>query len=180
MIKDKAVEDGTIVVHMDFTENHTLLVNKEIMQAHWTKQQATLFTIHLKVAKDIHHSMIVTSDYLAHDVESVHAAQGIISEHGQSAYPALKRLNYVSDGAPQHFKNNKNIRNLTYHETDFGILASWSFNATAHGKGVVDGIGAAVKYRATRKFLSGTAPFAILTPEDLYKFVQKDSSMNVF
>ena len=37
MVKDEAAEDGTIVVHMDFAENHTLLVNKEIMQAHWTK-----------------------------------------------------------------------------------------------------------------------------------------------
>ena len=48
------------------------------------------------------------------------------------------------------------------------------------GKGAVDGIGAAVKYRATRKVLSGTADDAILTPEDLYKFVQKDTSINVF
>ena len=179
-IKEEADEHGTIVVHMDFAENHTLLVNKEIMQAHWTKQQATLFTIHLKVTKDIHHSMILISDYLAHDVEFVHAAQGVISDYVQSAYPAVKRLNYVSDGAPQHFKNNKNILNLTYHATDFGIPASWSFNATAHGKGAVDGIGAAVKYRATKKVLSGTADDAILTPEDLYKFAQKDSSMNVF
>jgi hypothetical protein len=64
---------------MDFAENHTLFVNKEMMQAHGAKQQATLFIIHLNVAKDIHPRMIVISDYLAHDVELVHAAQGIMS-----------------------------------------------------------------------------------------------------
>ena len=92
LIKDEAGEDGTILIHMDFAENHTLLVNKEMMQAHWEKQQATLFTIHLKVAKDIHPSTVMISDYLAHDVEFVHAAQGIISEYVRSAYPAVKRL----------------------------------------------------------------------------------------
>lgn len=124
--------------------------------------------------------MVIISDYLVHDVEFVHAAQGIISDYVESAYPMVKRLNYVSDGAPQHFKNNTNILNLTYHQIDFGIPASWTFRATAHGKGAVDGIGAAVKYRATRQVLSGTASDAILTPEGLYKFTQKDSSMNVF
>jgi hypothetical protein len=104
-----------------------------------------------------------------------------ISEYVQSAYPAVKRLNCIfSDGAPQHFRNHKNILNLTYHETDFGIPASWSFNATVHGKGAVGGIGAAVKSRGAKKVLSGIAVDAILTLEDLYKFVQKDSSMNVF
>ena len=41
-IKEETNEHGTFVVHMDFAENHTLHVNKEIMQAHCTKQQATL------------------------------------------------------------------------------------------------------------------------------------------
>ncbi|CAF4698512.1 unnamed protein product [Rotaria socialis] len=165
---------------MDFAENHTLLAQNEIMQAHWTNQQATLFTVHIKTAKEKHHSLIIISDYLAHDVEFVHTAQSIISDYVQSIYPTVKRLNYVSDGAPQHFKNIKSILNLTYHQVDFGIPASWSFSATAHGKGAVDGIGAAVKYWTTRRVLSGTTSDAILTPEDLYKFTQSDSLMNVF
>ena len=108
----------------------------------------------------------MTNDDLANDLELVHTTQSLISEYLQRAYPAVKRLSTS--------KNNKNILNLTNHETDFGIPVSWSFNATAHGKGPV------VKYRAIRKVLSGTIVDAILTPEDLYKFVQKDSSLNVF
>ena len=45
----------------------------------------------------------------------VHAAHSIISDYVQSAYPAAKQLNYFSDAAPQHFKNSKNILNLSYH-----------------------------------------------------------------
>lgn len=179
-IKERASESGTIIVNIDFAENHTLLNQKEIMQAHWTNTQAALFTIHLKINKDEHRSMVIISDYLAHDVDFLHAAQGLISDYVLSVYPGVKRLNYVSDGAPQHFKNNKNILNLTYHRTDFGIPAVWSFSSTAHGKSAVDGIGAAVKHRATRRVLSGKTSDAILTPQELFRFAQKDTLINVF
>lgn len=179
-IKEESSEEDTIVVHIDFAENHALVNQREIMQAHWSTPQATIFTIHLKVNKESHHSMAIISDDLTHDVKFVHAAQGIISDYVQSIYPTVKRLNYVSDGAPQHFKNNKNILNLTYHEKDFGIPASWSFCATSHGKAAVDGIGAAIKYRATRKVLSGKPSDGILTPRDLFKFAQQDTMINMF
>ena len=179
-IKDEANEDDAIIVHVDFAENHSLLNQNAIMQAHWSTQQASIFTIHLKVSRERYHSMAIISNNLTHDVQFVHAAQAIISDYVQSIYPAAKRLIYVSDGAPHHFKNNKNILNLTYHRSDFGIPASWSFCATAHGKGAVDGIGAAIKYRATKRVLSGNSTDAILTPYDLFKFAQKDTTVNVF
>ena len=64
----------------------------------------------------------------------------------ESLHPSVKHFSYVSDGASQHFKNNKSILNLTYHQSDFGVPASWTFSSTAHGKGPMDGIGAAIKY----------------------------------
>jgi hypothetical protein len=70
--------------------------------------------------------------------------------------------------------------NLTYHESDFGIPAAWTFSATAHGKGPVDGIGAALKYRATRRVPSGRRTDAILTPQELYQFALTDTKINVF
>ena len=98
----------------------------------------------------------------------------------ESTCPIARQLNYVSDGAPQHFKNNKNILNLTYHRVDFGLPAAWTFCATAHGKSAADGIGAAIKYRATKKVLSGNMSDAILTPEHLFKFVKRDTAIDVF
>ena len=179
-IKERASEHETIVVNIDFAENHTLLNQKEIMQAHWTNTQAALFTVHLKINKDEHRSMVIISDHLTHDVEFLHAAQGIITDYVLSVYPGVKRLNYLSDGAPQHFKNNKNMLSLTYHRTDFGIPAVWSFTSTAPGKSAVDGIGAAIKHKATRRVLSGKTADAILTPQELFRFAQEDTSINVF
>ncbi|CAF3029125.1 unnamed protein product [Rotaria sp. Silwood2] len=63
--------------------------------------------------------------------------------------------------------------NLTYHKVDFGLTASWTFSATAHGKGPVDGIRTTVKSSATRYLLSGTAERAFLSPEDLFYYTQQ-------
>jgi hypothetical protein len=70
--------------------------------------------------------------------------------------------------------------NLTHHESDFGIPAAWTFSATAHGKGPINGIRAALKYHAIRRVLSGRRADAILTLQELYQFVSTDIKINVF
>ena len=124
--------------------------------------------------------MAIINDCLDHNVKFVHAAQKIIIQFVQDNYPNVRHLNYVTDGAPQHFKSNKSILNLTHHCQDFGIAASWTFSPTAHGKSSVDGIGASIKYRATRRVLSSDRTDAILTPWELYHFASKDISLNLF
>ncbi len=78
---------------------------------------------------------------------------------------------FLSDGASSHFKNNFNIFNLTYHEDDFKLDASWTFCSTAHGKGPCDGVGAAVKYAATRSV--STSGIMICSAEEFYGFTTK-------
>lgn len=85
--------------------------------------------------------------------------------------PTFFLLFVLSDGASSHFKNNFNIFNLTNHQHDFGIEASWTFTSTAHGKGPCDGVGAAVKYTATR-FIS-TSGIVINSAEEFYAFTKK-------
>ncbi|CAF1540807.1 unnamed protein product [Adineta ricciae] len=169
-IKEEACSNATAVVQMDFAENPALIVQHEIQQANWTTPQATIFTVHITVDKTIQHSLAFVSDHLDHNIDFVHAAQKVIVQFIRDRYSAVKRVNYVTDGAPQHFKSNKSMLNLTYHESAFGIPAVWTFSATAHGKGPVDGIGAALKYRATRRVLSGRRTDTILTPQELYQF----------
>jgi hypothetical protein len=79
-------------------------------------------------------------------------------------------INYVTDGGPSHFKNRQNILNLTFHEVDFGVPAVWSFSATSHGKGPVDGLGAALKSTATRYLLRHGPTEAFKSPKEFYEF----------
>ena len=133
----------------------------------------------IRINQNTHHSLAFISDSLDHNVEFVHAAQYLAVEFVRRNYPNMKHFNYVTDGATQHFKSNKSIINLTYHYHDFGVIASWTFSATAHGKSSADGIGASIKYRAARRVLSGTRDDAILTPKELFDFASQDTSLSV-
>ena len=179
-IKSDNDDQDKIVVEMDFAENHNLVIQHQIQQAHYNSAQATIYTINIHVTNKTHHAMAIISDCLDHDVKFVHAAQKIITQFVQDNYPDVRHLNYVTDGAPQHFKSNKSILNLIHHHQDFGVAASWTFSSTGHGKSSVDGIGASIIYRATRRVLSGDQTDAILTPRELYRFVSTDTSLNVF
>ncbi|CAF1153996.1 unnamed protein product [Adineta ricciae] len=120
-----------------------------------------------------HRNLAIISDYMKHTTEFVYYAQILIINFIRKWYPNVKQLNYLSDGAAAHFKNAKNMLNLTYHERDFGLPASWTFSSTSHGKGPVDGIGAAVKSTATRHLLKSTPEQSFLSAEEFFKFTQQ-------
>ncbi len=77
-------------------------------------------------------------------------AQQFLVQRIKQIAPGVQMINYVTDGGPAHFKNRYNILNLSFHQIDFGVRAVCTFSATAHGKGPVDGLGAAIKSTATR------------------------------
>ncbi|CAF1426314.1 unnamed protein product [Adineta ricciae] len=69
--------------------------------------------------------------------------------------------------------------NLTYHERDFGLPASWTFFSASHGKGPVDGIGATVKSTATRHLPKSTAEQSFLSAEEFFKFTEQANDHQV-
>ena len=75
----------------------------------------------------------------------------------KSHYPELAQVEYFSHGCGAQYKNPKNFLNLTYHQSDFGIKASWSFLATSHGKSPSDGIGGGVKRKLNNASLAASA-----------------------
>lgn len=79
-------------------------------------------------------------------------------------------VHYFNDGAASQYKNCKNLRNLCFHESDFGIKAEWNFFATSHGKSPCDGIGGTVKRLAAWASLQASVSGHILSPEDLFNF----------
>ena len=67
--------------------------------------------------------------------------------------PKVKHMEYYSDGCAGQYKNFKNLMNLRYHESDFGIDAIWSFFATSHRKSPCDEIGGIVEMKIARTSL---------------------------
>lgn len=61
--------------------------------------------------------------------------------------PELKSVAFFSDGAASQFEQRFLFESLTYFDDVYGIESSWSFFATSHGKGSVDGIGGLIKHQ---------------------------------
>lgn len=62
-----------------------------------------------------------------------------------------------SDGPHSQFKNRFIAEAIKLLQTKFSITIIWNFFATAHGKGIVDGIGSLVKYKVLRLVMIGEA-----------------------
>ena len=67
--------------------------------------------------------------------------------------PHIDSIEYFSDGCAAQYKNYKNMLNLCLHKDDFGLMASWAFFATSHGKSACDGIGGTIKRLTARASL---------------------------
>lgn len=172
------------VVCMDFAENYSFVLQDEAQSFHWNNDQATIFPIAVYYNDhNIHYKSIVCiSECLQHDTTAVHLFQKrLISHLKLEVIRDLKKIYYFSDGAAAQFKNRKNFSNLCHHVHDFGIEAEWHFYATAHGKGVCDGLGGTVKRLAGKASLQRPYEHQIMTPAQLFTWSEENiDSMQFF
>ena len=102
----------------------------------------------------------------------VYDLQNILTQHILQKLLNVKKIIFFSDGCAGQYKNFKNFLNLTYYETDFGIVAVWIFFATSHGKSPCDGLGEAVKRKLTNVSLKRPLQDQIVTPQKCYTEAQ--------
>lgn len=93
-----------IVVQIDFAQNFSFVIQREVQSAYFNRQQATIFTVHMRIGEE-HRNLVIISDYLAHDTKFVYSAQKIIVQFVRREYPNIEKITYVSDGATAHFKS---------------------------------------------------------------------------
>ena len=121
-----------------------------------------------------HESYSIVSDEMHHDKKAVYAFNSKIIGDVQAKLPwTIQFVHFWSDGAASQVKNRHNFANLVHHKEDFGCFADWSFFATSHGKGPIDGIGGEVKRSVWREVLKGKAVF-----NDAFGFYQVASKLN--
>lgn len=112
--------------------------------------------------------MTVISNNLVHDAVVIYIYQKSIIGYLKGNFDP-KFIHYITDGAPQHFKNKYNCVNLSCHELDFNIPADWSFHAIANGKESCDEIGVNLKRLAAKASLQRSWSDQILTALALYE-----------
>ena len=92
------------VVQMNFAQNFSLVVQREIQSAYYSREKVIIFTVFIKVDEE-HRNMAIISDYIAHDTKFVYFTQKFIIELTRQTYKNVFKINYVSDGAPSHSKS---------------------------------------------------------------------------
>ena len=100
-------------------------------------------------------SYVVVSDELQHDKFAVTAFNRAILNDAVSSGINIQELHMFSDGAGSQFKNRFILSQVAQPSLLHANLRSldWSFFATAHGKGPVDGVGGTVKRAVWRRIL---------------------------
>jgi hypothetical protein len=84
---------------MDFAENFSFVMQKEIQSAHWNKKQATLYTVSITIGDD-HRNMVIISNRMMHDTSFMYCAQKLISSFIRDEFPNVKKINYVMYETP--------------------------------------------------------------------------------
>ena len=72
------------------------------------------------------------------------------------------------------YKNFKNLLNLSFRQSDFGLEACWSFFATNLGKSPCDGIGGVVKRKLANASLGRPRNNQILTLKDAFLYCREN------
>ena len=157
----------------DFAENYEFVIQNEIQSYHCCKQQCTIHPISVYICDSDSRkveqlsSLCFISEDLSHDTSFVYAMQKELPAYLKSHYPQLTQVEYFSDGCGAQ---NKNFLNLAYHQSDFGIKASWSFFASSHGKSSCDGIGGSVNRKLNNASLAASASEKILFIEAVFNY----------
>ena len=173
----EGLKEGECLILLDFAENYTLLIQDEVQSHHWSGQQATLHNVVVYFLESQilqHKSFCFISDYLPHDVQSVHAFIQVLVPKLKNFISTLHTLLFFSDGGPAHYKNRHNFANLSFFKLDFnGLIAKWFFSGSGHGKNAADGVGGTVKKLARLEAKRRHVTNQMLTPFDLFVWAKK-------
>lgn len=167
------LEHDEFLIVCDFAENCSFVIQDAAPGFHWNNNQATIYpvVVYYRINDTVSHkSLVIVSDCLTHDSIAVCVYSQIINDFIKTISKHPAKLYYISDGAPQQFKNYKHFANVYYHEEDYGVPAEHHFFATAHGKGPCDGIGGTVKRMVARASLQLAPDRQITTPQELYEW----------
>lgn len=115
--------------------------------------QVSVFTAALHHRKKSHSKAII-SDNTHHSKETIVAyLHKLLSNLPRT----VKILKIWTDGPSSQFKNKYIAALIRLLEKEYNLKIFWNFFAASHGKGTVDGIGAAVKHRIKRLVMSRKA-----------------------
>lgn len=137
------LQDGSVIMLCDFSENFQCRIQREVMAAHWRSDCSGQVTIYTSIVyfwsghKVIHKAYAIISDTLHH----THRETAVFNEKILDDISKITKVEEVmvwSDGAAAQFKCRHTMGHML--KSNYNIT-SWNFFESYHGKGPHDGIG---------------------------------------
>lgn len=175
-----ALEEGDLLLQVDFAENYSIKHQNEVMAAHWKTAEDATVSIYTAVAYYRKHfdddleiqSYAVISDTKTHSCNEVKIFNdAIIKDYKENLNTQVNKVFVWSDGAASQFKSRYTMGLMSADN----IYSEWNFSESYHGKGPHDGVGAALKHHVWKKVLQ--KQIIVKTANDFYTEVK--SALNV-
>ena len=157
------VPHNWVVFCMDYAENYQCLYQDEAQSAHWSHDQATLFSIVVystcpSCDENMHESLVFVSSEKQHDSHAVHhyvtlANQHLLDTRGLK----ISREIHFSDGASSQFKSRTPFADVAHSVEDYGFPIEKHYFGSRHGKGPCDSEFGVVKRSVSMAVLSRQA-----------------------
>jgi hypothetical protein len=146
-----SLDETSVVVHVDFSENFMCKYSREVQSAHFgaSHEQVSLHTGIIYASPNVTEPFCTISDSVRHDACGVWAHLTPVLKHIRSNYPNVICIHFWSDSPSSQYRNRKNMFLFSREIYSFGFTCgTWNFFEAGHGKGAPDGIGAALKRTA--------------------------------
>ena len=161
------------VVQIDFSENFNCKYHDEVQSVHFgaSHEQASLHTVVIYTSSGQPTCLCTVSANLDHGPAGIWAHLKPVVGYIRDNYPDVKHLTFWSDGPTAQYKQKNNFIRLCTEPFEYGFESvSWNYFESGHGKGAVDGVGAAVKRLAHSAARHGKD---VNTPQKMFEVVSE-------
>ena len=172
------VKANECVVQIDFSENFNCKYHDEVQSVHFgaSHEQASLHTVVIYTSGSQPTCLCTVSANLDHGPAGIWAHLKPVLSYIQKNHPDVKHVTFWSDGPTTQYKQKNNFIRLCTEPFEYGFESvSWNYFETGHGKGAVDGVGAAIKRLAHSAARHGKD---VNTPQKMFEVV-KEASLSV-
>ena len=175
-LKDNLPTDHVIFV-MDFSENVQLEFSEETIASHAKASGLTVFPVAVyqhfedKVQME---SVVIISDDLQHDSNSVRKFTDVVMEHMKFEYPEkkLKTVHRYSDNCSAQFKSRHTLRDISMFRQTYGCSLICNYGETSEFKNECDGIGDHVK--TTIKHAIIRSDLVLTSSKDYFNYAKEN------
>lgn len=143
----KNLDDHTVAIHIDFSENYATKMCTEIQAMHFGASRS-LITLHTGLIYYSNHDPLPFCSISAnnyHGPEAIWEHLKPVLNYIRDQYPTVDTVHFFSDGPTSQYRQKKNFYLFAKYTKIYGFKATWNFFEASHGKGAADGIGGTIK-----------------------------------